>query len=125
VHQVSFALIGLKLLGFGRGIIAFWQLVSMALAVFALIQHFQLADARHDRDSYHKQRDAAQAELKAISTKRNEQKITSNRIVIAQRKAKDADGVAKKIEAAPHPTATRPAETSRATQDPRQAHRQG
>lgn len=36
---------------------SFWQLVCMALAGLLLIQHFQLADARHDRDAYKAQRD--------------------------------------------------------------------
>jgi hypothetical protein len=34
---------------------SFWQIVCMALAAFALVQHFQLADARHDRDAWRKQ----------------------------------------------------------------------
>jgi hypothetical protein len=35
--------------------LSFWQLVSLALAAFALLQHFQLADARHDRDGFQRQ----------------------------------------------------------------------
>jgi hypothetical protein len=81
---------------------SFWQLVSMGLAVFALVQHFQLADARHDADNYRRQRDGYKATLDGISARKNEQKTTTGKnIVIATRKAKEADGVAKKIEAAP------------------------
>jgi hypothetical protein len=35
--------------------LSLWQGICLALAAFALVQHFQLADARHDRDAWHKQ----------------------------------------------------------------------
>ena len=48
-----------------------WQLVSLGLAIFAVVQHFQLADARHDRDAWkqqytrlHDQLDRADAEAR-------------------------------------------------------------
>jgi hypothetical protein len=42
---------------------SFWQLTTMALAVLLVIQHFQLSDARHDRDSYKSQRDYYKAAI--------------------------------------------------------------
>lgn len=32
-----------------------WQLVSLGLAIFAAVQHFQLVDARHDADKWQRQ----------------------------------------------------------------------
>jgi hypothetical protein len=40
---------------------SFWQLVSLALACVIVVQHFTLADARHDRDAWHRQFDAEHA----------------------------------------------------------------
>lgn len=81
---------------------SFWQLTTMAAVAVAVFLLFQRNDARSDAVRWQKQDAGHVAELKAISTKRNQQVIvTRDRIVIAERKAKDADGVAKKIEAAP------------------------
>lgn len=64
-------ILALRLL-LGRGLSAiwawlshrsFWRLVSMALCALLLVQHFQLADARHDRDSYKSQRDYYKGEI--------------------------------------------------------------
>jgi hypothetical protein len=83
---------------------SFWQLVSLALACFAIVQHFQIADARHDAASYAKQRDALKAELDAISSKRNEQKAeTGKRIVVVKEQIRHADTEAKRIEQAELP----------------------
>jgi hypothetical protein len=80
---------------------SFWQIVCMALAAFALVQHFQLADARHDRDSYRSQRDEYKRQLDAISSKRNEQKATTaERIKVVTRTIHDADERAKVVEKA-------------------------
>jgi len=38
--------------------LTFWQIVSLALACFSVVQHFTLADARHDRDAWRRQFDA-------------------------------------------------------------------
>ena len=35
-----------------------WQLVSLGLAIILIIQHFQILDARHDRDAWRKQYNA-------------------------------------------------------------------
>ena len=81
-----------------------WQLVSLGLAIILIIQHFQLLDARHDRDAWRKQYNAEHAKLRAISSKRNEQKVeTQERIKVVTRTIHDADGKAKVIEQAPLP----------------------
>jgi hypothetical protein len=82
--------------------LSFWQLASLALACLAVVQHFAIADARHDRDAYQSQRDGYKAQLDAISTKRNEQRVqTQLRIVSAQRTIHDAEDRAKVVETAP------------------------
>jgi hypothetical protein len=101
-----FTLAALKALG-GRalkwlGSLSFWQLACLALASFALVQHFVIADARHDAVNYRRQRDEYKAQLQAISAKRNEQKVvTRDRIKVVERTIKSADERAKVIEAAP------------------------
>lgn len=76
---------------------SFWQLVCMGLAGLAVLQHFQLADARHDRD-------AAEAQLQKMSAPRDVQKTeTAKRIEIVKERVRHADGVAKTIEQAPLP----------------------
>jgi hypothetical protein len=81
---------------------SFWQLVSLALACVIVVMHFTLADARHDRDAYRAQRDGYRAQLDAISSKRNEQRVqTEKRIVSAQRTIHDAEDRARVVETAP------------------------
>jgi hypothetical protein len=81
---------------------SFWQLASLALACIAVVQHFAIADARHDRDAYRSQRDGYKAQLDAISTKKNEQKaVTAERIKVVTRTIRDADERAKVVETAP------------------------
>ena len=81
-----------------------WQLVSLGLAIILIIQHFQLLDARHDRDAWRKQYNAEHAKLQAISSKRNEQKAeTTERIKVVLQKQRSADSEARKIEQAPLP----------------------
>jgi hypothetical protein len=81
---------------------SFWQLVSLALACVIVVMHFTLADARHDRDAYRAQRDGYKAQLDAISSKRNEQRVqTEKRIVSAQRTIHDAEDRARVVETAP------------------------
>jgi hypothetical protein len=81
-----------------------WQLICIALIVLIIVQRFQLADARHDRDAYAKQRDGYRAKLEAISTAKNEQKAeTAERIKVVTRTIHDADGKAKVIEGAKLP----------------------
>lgn len=76
---------------------SFWQLVCMGLAGLAVLQHFQLADARHDRN-------AAMAQLQKMSAPRDVQKTeTAKRIEIVKERVRHADGVAKTIEQAPLP----------------------
>jgi hypothetical protein len=53
-----------------------WQLGCLALAALALVQHFIIADARHDRDSYKAQRDYYRAEIdKADKAARDAQAV--------------------------------------------------
>lgn len=81
-----------------------WQLACIALIVLIVVQRFQLADARHDRDAYAKQRDGYRARLEAISTAKNEQKAeTQTRIERVKVTTKAADDHAKVIESAPLP----------------------
>jgi hypothetical protein len=83
---------------------SFWQLVSLALACVIVVMHFTLADARHDRDAYRAQRDGYKAQLDAISSRRNEQRVqTEKRIVSAQRTIHDAEDRARVVETAPVP----------------------
>ena len=93
-----------------------WQLASLGLAIILIIQHFQLLDARHDRDAWRKQYNAEHAKLQAISSKRNEQKAeTKERIKVVTRTIRDADGKAKAVEQAPLPGQCRtPSEIMRA-----------
>ena len=52
------------------------QLVCIALAALALVQHFIIADARHDRDSYRAQRDYYKGEIdKADKSARDAQAV--------------------------------------------------
>jgi hypothetical protein len=68
------------------------------------LQRFQLADARHDRDAWHRQYDTVHAQLQAISSKRNEQKVeTQERIKVVTRTIHDADGKAREVETQPLP----------------------
>lgn len=84
--------------------LSLWQGICLALAAFALVQHFQLADARHDRDSYRSQRDTYKAKLDAISTKRDGQKTTTaENIKVVTRTIHDAEGRAQVVEKAPVP----------------------
>ena len=81
-----------------------WQLLSLGLAIILIIQHFQILDARHDRDAWRKQYNAEHAKLQAISSKRNEQKAeTKERIKVVHQKLRAADDRAKVIEQAPLP----------------------
>jgi hypothetical protein len=83
---------------------SFWQLVCLALACLAVVQHFTIADARHDRDSYRAQRDYYKQQLDAISSKRDEQKVvTRDNIKVVERTIHDADGKAKEVETQPLP----------------------
>ena len=70
--------------------LSFWQLVSLALAAFALLQHFQLADARHDRDSWHRQFTAehqGRAEDRAAYEKAQKDAAAKNKAEVAQQEA--------------------------------------
>lgn len=104
----------LSLLGFGRSALkaalawlshrSFWQLAFGAVAIFALIQHFELGHVRKEAVNYSRQRDAYKAQFDAISTRKNEQKIvTRDRIVTVIKTLKGADQRAKAVEAAPLP----------------------
>jgi hypothetical protein len=83
---------------------SFWQLVCIGLTILLVIMRFQLADARHDRDAWHRQYGTVHAQLQAISSKRNEQKVeTQERIKVVTRTIHDADGKAREVETQPLP----------------------
>ena len=83
---------------------SFWQLICIGLCAILVLQRFQLADARHDRDAWHRQYDTVHAQLQAISSKRNEQKVeTQERIKVVTRTIREADGKAKEVETQPLP----------------------
>jgi hypothetical protein len=71
-----------------------WQLVSIGLGALLIVQHFQLADARHDRDAWQKQAAGFKAQLDSISTKRNVQHDVTERTV---EKVVNGDTVVQKI----------------------------
>ena len=81
-----------------------WQLLCLALLAYVIVLKFEVADARHDRDSYKGQRDRLQAELDRISTRKNEQKsVTSGNIAKAREDQKRAEDKAREVESAPLP----------------------
>jgi hypothetical protein len=83
---------------------SFWQLVSLALSCVIVVQHFTLADARHDRDAYRAQRDGYKAQLDAISSKRDVQRqVTRDNIKVVTRVIHDAEDRARVVETAPVP----------------------
>jgi hypothetical protein len=109
--MLSFAL---TILGYGRiaaNAVGAWlsrrslaELACIALVAFALVQHFQLKDARHDRDAWHRQFDSEHAKLQAISSKRNDQKLTTDQnIKIVTKIVHDAEDKAHQVESAPPP----------------------
>lgn len=79
---------------------SFWQLVSMGLAIFAIVQHFQIIGARHEAAKWHHQFDGehggriadrtayikAQAEARALNQtqvatiERKHQEINNERV---------------------------------------------
>jgi hypothetical protein len=95
---------GLSTIGDIIAHLKFWQLVCIGLCAILVLQRFQLADARHDRDAWHRQYDTVHAQLEAISSKRNEQKVeTQERIKVVTRTIHDADGKAREVETQPLP----------------------
>jgi hypothetical protein len=102
----------LLLLGYGNAVVkaiftwlshrSLWQLVSMALCAALMVQHFALkAEQRHSA-KVEQQLIKANAELKRISSARNEQKQeTAERIKVVTRTIHDADERAKAVETAP------------------------
>jgi hypothetical protein len=95
---------GLSTIGDIIAHLKFWQLVCIGLCAILVLQRFQLADARHDRDAWHRQYDTVHAQLQAISSKRNEQKVeTQERIKVVTRTIREADGKAKEVETQPLP----------------------
>jgi hypothetical protein len=95
---------GLSTIGDIIAHLKFWQLVCIGLCAILVLQRFQLADARHDRDAWHRQYDTVHAQLEALSSKQNEQKVeTQERIKVVTRTIHDADGKAKEVETQPLP----------------------
>jgi hypothetical protein len=83
---------------------SFWQLVAMALAALCLLLAYQRNDARHDRDSYLKQRDYYRGELQRVTSKRDEQHKVSDRTVTQVVRGQDSvRTIVKTIHDAPNP----------------------
>ena len=81
---------------------SFWQLVCMGLACVIVVQHFTLVRERKNEAAYLKQRDGYKAQLDAISTKRDQQKVVTKRNIETVTKiVHDADTRAKVVETAP------------------------
>ncbi len=66
--------IGAVLYAIGRFLkhASFWQLVSIGLGALLIVQHFQLADARHDRDAWENQYRSLQTQAETIKRQRDE-----------------------------------------------------
>jgi hypothetical protein len=81
-----------------------WQIACLGLALFALVQHFEIVSARHTAAKWQKQYEAVKAQLDSVSSKRNEQKQTSEKtvtqVVQGQERVKT---VVKTIHDAPNP----------------------
>ena len=80
------------------------QLLCLALAGLALLFYLQRNDARHDADSYKRQRDYYVGELKRITTAKDEQRgVTDKNIAKAKDRIVIVERDAKRVEAAPLP----------------------
>jgi hypothetical protein len=92
--MLSFAL---TILGYGRiaaNAVGAWlsrrslaELACIALVAFALVQHFQLKDARHDRDAWHRQFDSehrARLDDRAAYEKAQAEAASNNKAHVAQ-----------------------------------------
>jgi hypothetical protein len=83
---------------------SFWQLVSIGLGAWLLLTMYQRNDARHDRDSYLKQRDYYRGELQRVTSARNEQVKVSERTVTQVVRGQDSvRTIVKTIHDAPNP----------------------
>jgi hypothetical protein len=81
---------------------SFAQLIAVALAIFALVQHFELAGAHRAIAKRDGQIVKLTGELQRISTAKNDQAtVTGERIVTVTRIVHDAEGRAKVVESAP------------------------
>jgi len=81
-----------------------WQLIALGLAVFALVQHFQLAGERRHSAKVEAQLAKVTVQLQRISSVKNVQKReTVNRIEHTRVIIKQADERAKVVEQAPLP----------------------
>jgi hypothetical protein len=81
-----------------------WQLIAMGLAVFALVQHFQLAGERRHSAKVEAQLAKTTAELQRISSAKDEQaKVTTRTVERAKVIYRKADEQATKVEQAPLP----------------------
>lgn len=82
--------------------LSFWQLVSLGLAGFALVQHFELAHSRAEAAKLTQQLTKVVTQLQNISTRRDTQKVvTRDNLKVVTKVVHDADEVAKKVETAP------------------------
>lgn len=81
-----------------------WQLIALGLAVFALVQHFQLAGERRHSAKVEAQLAKVTAQLQRISTARNDQRVVTQRTVAQVTQGQErVRTVVKAIHDAPNP----------------------
>lgn len=82
---------------------SFWQIVAIALAAFALLQHFQLAGEKRHSQKLEKQLHAATETLDRLSKESAEKQKQTERVITkyVSVDAPDADRRARKVENAP------------------------
>jgi type II secretory pathway pseudopilin PulG len=87
------------------GALRHWRLAGLALLILALgVQTLRLGNAQDKAERFKAERNAARAELVAISTAKDEQKAETGRnIEKARGRSKGAEPIARRIEAAPLP----------------------
>lgn len=94
------ALVGSRIWSWLRGA-SFWQLCSIALLCFALFQTAMLADARHDRDAYRKQRDGYRATLDRLAKESADRQKQTEKVIADL--VKRGNREAERVENAPLP----------------------
>lgn len=84
-------------------VLKYWKLIGLGILCLLLaVQTVRISSLKNDVERQKIANNELRAELKRISTAKNEQKIvTVERIKVAERGNRQADEIAKKIEQAP------------------------
>lgn len=93
-------LVGSRIWGWLRGA-SFWQIACVCVCIFAGVQHFQLADARHDRDAYRKQRDEYRSTLDQLAKESADRQKQTEKVIADL--VKRGNREAERVENAPLP----------------------